>query len=338
MNALILHDLIPPDAPLDSADALVQARLFEEHLREQGHSATTLGVGLNLTPALGALHHADLVVNLVESLGGRGHLIHLVPTLVESMGLPITGCSAQSIAETSNKLAAKAVMRESGLPTPEWCTAGSHAPEEGRWIVKSVWEHASIGLGPDSILDAAERGLHRAIAEAAPRLGGLAFAERFIEGREFNLSIIETDLGPTVLPPAEIQFVGFGPGKPRIVDYAAKWREDSYEYHHTPRLFEFKPADAGLLTRLRSLALRCWDEFALSGYARVDFRVDELGRPWILEINTNPCLSPDAGFMAAVERAGLTTPDALDAILAAATRQSGQPEPHDPDQLRIQFG
>src|SRR5690606_34720353 len=103
-----------------------------------------------------------------------------------------------------------------------------------------------------------------------------------------------------VLPVAEIDFSAFGPGKARIVGHDAKWVEDSFEYQHTPRLFDFGDDDAALLDELRSLAHRASLEFGVGGYARVDFRVDATGKPWILEINANPCLSPDAGFAAAL--------------------------------------
>ena len=104
-------------------------------------------------------------------------------------------------------------------------------------------------------------------------------------------------------------------GKPRFVGYNAKWDESSFEYTRTPRCFDFPPEDASLLAELQRLSLRCWDVFGLRGYARVDFRVDADGRPWVLEVNTNPCLSPDAGFMAAAARAGLSCSDAVRRIV-----------------------
>ncbi len=105
---------------------------------------------------------------------------------------------------------------------------------------------------------------------------------------------------------AEIRFVEFPADKLRIVDFRAKWEEESFEYTHTPRSFDFTAADQPLLEELRAVAGRCWDCFDLGGYARVDFRVDGENRPWVLEINTNPCLSPDGGFYAAAERASLS--------------------------------
>ena len=121
--------------------------------------------------------------------------------------------------------------------------------------------------------------------------------------------------GPELLPPAEIRFDAYPPGKVRVVGYRSKWEEGTFEFANTPRTFEFPAQDAPLLANLKELALRCWKLFDLRGYARVDFRVDGEGRPWILEVNANPCLSPDAGFSAATLRAGLTFPDVLCRIL-----------------------
>ena len=146
-------------------------------------------------------------------------------------------------------------------------------------------------------------------------LGGACLAEAYIDGREFNLSLLAGEGGPEVLPPAEIRFDAYPPGKVRVVGYRSKWEEGSFEFANTPRTFQFSAQDAPLLSQLKELARRCWNIFDLQGYARVDFRVDGAGRPWILEVNANPCLSPDAGFSAATLRAGLTFPDVLTRII-----------------------
>jgi D-alanine-D-alanine ligase len=137
-----------------------------------------------------------------------------------------------------------------------------------------------------------------------------------VDGREFNLSVLAGKNGPEVLPPAEIIFEGYTPDMPKIVDYRAKWDETAYAYHHTPRTFDFTSEDYPLLETLKKLALQCWKCFNLSGYARVDFRVDTGGAPWVLEVNANPCLSPDAGFAAALERAGISFEAAVERILS----------------------
>ena len=226
---------------------------------------------------------------------------------------------------TSGKVLAKAWMTAADIPTPAWIgpwpggDGWVHRKDtgSGTWIIKSVWEHASIGLDEQSIvMDADPESIFSILQSRAPLLGGACFAERFIPGREFNLSLLGGPQGPEVLPPAEIILKVSRKRCPRIVDYRAKWDETAFEYHHTPRRFDFRPADQALLQHLKALSLRCWQRFGLNGYARVDFRVDETDAPWVLEVNANPCLSPDAGFAAALERAGIAYADAVERILA----------------------
>jgi D-alanine-D-alanine ligase len=108
--------------------------------------------------------------------------------------------------------------------------------------------------------------------------------------------------------------------KAKVVDYRSKWVEDSFEYHHTPRRFDFPEEDDPLIKQLTELAIQCWYLFNLRGYARVDFRVDVNNYAWILEVNTNPCLSPDGGFSAAVGQGGLTFNRAIERIVQDALR------------------
>ncbi|MGE5256676.1 MAG: D-alanine--D-alanine ligase family protein [Hyphomicrobiales bacterium] len=330
MRIIIAHNAVTDaDAP-DERDVLVQAAAVRTALSELGHKTVLLPCTLNLADVRQRLAdwRPDLVFNLVESLDGRGRLIDLVPSLLDTLRIPYTGSCAEAIRETSHKVSAKERLAAHRLPTPPWvgpvpadlpavapsCSAGTDP--SSRWIVKSLWEHASIGIDETST-DLCERmdDVVRVLRERAQHFGGACFAERFIDGREFNLSLLAGPDGPEVLPPVEILFEGYAPKMLRIVGYRAKWDESSYEFHHTPRRFDFPPEDAALLHRLQDLAAQCWRAFGLNGYARVDFRVDAGGQPWILEINANPCLSPDAGFAAALQAAGVTYTAAIDRIL-----------------------
>jgi D-alanine-D-alanine ligase len=127
------------------------------------------------------------------------------------------------------------------------------------------------------------------------------------------------------MPVSEIVFEDYPAGKSRIVDFKAKWIPESFEYVHTVRRFDFPAGDQPLIERLETLSLRCWDVFRLTGYARVDFRVDAAGEPWILEINGNPCVAPDAGFMAATAQAGISYAQTFQIIVNDALRR-GYPE------------
>ncbi len=328
MNIAVLHDAVPPGASADEQDVLVQVEAVRAALAELGHESAVVPCTLNLDAAAAALRerNPDLVFNLVESIGGQGRLIHLAPALLESLGVRFTGCPADAVYSTSNKLVAKRLLAAAGIATPAWFSATDlergvpmSRVESGRYIVKSVWEHASRGLDEESVIEAdTPAALLTALNGRANVLGGEGFCEAYIDGREFNLSLLGGRAGavrPDVLPPAEIRFDGYELARPKVVGYRAKWNERSFEYTHTVREFEFEAADRPLLGELERLALACWNHFCLRGYARVDFRVDGAGQPSVLEVNTNPCLSPDAGFAAAVGRAGMTFSQAVARIV-----------------------
>jgi len=343
MNLAILHDAVADNPRPDELDVLTQAAAIESALADLGHTSTRVAFGLNVAEAAETLRRLrpDRVFNIVESVAGHGRLIHFAPALLDALALPYTGASADAMYVTSNKLLCKTLLRGAGLPTADWFTAETSADgdlwhrfptgdcatgfqpvapfQPGRYIIKSVWEHASVGLGDDAVITVNSLDALRAeIRRRTPALGGQAFAEPYIHGREFNIALLTRgpDAPPQVLPHAEILFDGYASDKPMIVDYRAKWDESSYAYHHTPRRFEFPAEDRPLLDSLTDLCLNCWRTLPLRGYARVDFRIDEQGRPFILEINTNPCLSPDAGYAAALAQAGIPFPEAIRRILS----------------------
>lgn len=332
MRVLIVHEALAPGARTDELDALVQAGEFERALEARGHHVERLAVDLDLEAARAAIEsrRPDLAVNLVEALGGSGRLLHLVPSLLERLGVPFTGGSSEALFATTSKTLAKRMLALAGLPTPQAFAlddAVDDASLAGEWIVKSVWEEGSVGLDEDSVVTVAGAAQLRAeIERRLEAIGGEGFAERYVDGREFNVSLLERgdEADPQVLPIAEIVFEGYGPEKRKVVGFRAKWDESSYEYGHTPRRFDFAAIDAGLLDRLAALSVECWRLFRLRGYARVDFRVDFRidggGAPFILEMNQNPCIAPDAGFIAAAARAGLDSAAVIDRIVAAAMR------------------
>ncbi|MBI1917239.1 MAG: D-alanine--D-alanine ligase [Planctomycetes bacterium] len=341
----VLHNAISDSPTEDERDVLVQADAVVDALSALGHGVQRFACTLDLAALKHHLRETrpDVVFNLVEALDGSDRMAPVVPTLLDSLGIPYTGASALGLVLSNSKLLAKERLHTAGLATPPWVvgergvstprsatgvghTTGGltpparHNPEGHRlsppYIIKAVWEHASFGMADDAVvLEAGARSVQDRLREWTVRWGRPCFAEHYVEGREFNLSVLAGKDRPEVLPPAEIDFSAFPDGKPRLVGYRAKWDAASFEYHHTPRRFDFPDADRALLERLAELACASWHLFGLRGYARVDFRVDGDGRPWVLEINSNPCLSPDAGFAAALDRAGIPFPQAVQRIL-----------------------
>lgn len=305
---VVLHGQVLAESGPDEQDVLTQVREVSAALNALGYETAPLALTLDLETAARELRRLSplVVFNLVESIDGRDRLLHLATSLLDFLGIPYTGCGSDGMYLASNKLLAKSLLAQAGMPTPPWIRAEESLAAEPDfappYIVKSTWDNASRGLERIS----ESRQQLREHLELRAATGGLAdlFVERYVEGREFNLSLLQSGSRAEVLPEAEMLFVDYPPEMPRIVGYAAKWDPTSFEYTHTVRRFDFGEEERRLIEGLRELALDSWHRLRIGGYARVDFRVDDQGSPWILEVNPNPCLSADAGLAAAAARAG----------------------------------
>jgi D-alanine-D-alanine ligase len=228
--------------------------------------------------------------------------------------MPYTGVPLDALFVSTNKVLAKKLMRFNQLPTADFYSMdelGKLNPEK-TYIAKPIWEEASVGISADYIFTASE-------PEKMERIKQLAvshyFVEEFIDGREFNVSILANGKEVEVLPPAEMIFSEYFDKHPRIVGYKAKWDETSEEYKQTNRAFGTLHKEPELRDKLIEVCQKSWSAFNLKGYVRIDFRVDENSNIYILEINGNPCIAPDSGFVAAVRYAGYSVEDMVKRII-----------------------
>jgi len=265
-----------------------------------------------------------VVFNFGEGLEGRLFEEARIAWALEAMGYCFTGSDGYAISQAALKARTKALLTAAGVPTPPWRVFRDpaevpDAPLPGLsfpLIVKPVAEDASLGVGPDAIVYNPE-ALRRRVAYVAECYRQAALAESFIRGREFNISVWGEP--PQVLPLAEIDFSAFSDPLECIVSFAAKWLEDSFEYHHTPAVCpaDVEPWLGGLIAET---ALQAYEIIGCRGYARVDMRVAD-GVPYVLEVNPNPDLSPDAGFARAACAAGYDYTAMITHILSLALRQ-----------------
>ncbi|MBN2236003.1 MAG: ATP-grasp domain-containing protein [Bacteroidales bacterium] len=317
-KAIILINDLSVDATLDELDVLDQASTVEFALEELGYQTERLFVDLDLAKAADNLHEANpaFVFNLVESLEKDAKLIHLATSLLEHLKIPFTGCRAESMFLTSNKILTKKMLLAAGIAAPKQINPlGNEANPAMQYIAKPIWEDASVGISDENILLGDPSIIDSFLKKHPDRS---YFFEEFISGREFNISVLGGSSGPEVLPIPEIVFENYPKDKPQIIGYKAKWDEASFEYHHTNRAFGIEQKEPELAEKLKQICLETWNLFGLKGYARIDLRVDSNGKPWILEINANPCLSEDAGFYAAMQEAGYTFPQVVKQILEDA--------------------
>lgn len=273
-----------------------------------------------------------LVFNLVDAINCDGRFAPLVPARLDALGIAYTGCSTSALFETLSKVGTKLKLAHAGLPTPEWSADGTGLKPDARVIVKALWEHGSLGLDETSVMRCADAP--RAVAARSLRLKTEHFAEAYIEGREFHLALLERISGVEVLPIAEILFGSLEAHAPEIYGYDAKWTPDSAAYIGTLRRFGLEQDQPELAKTLKQFALASWSLFGFSGYARVDFRVDSTGAPFIIDINPNPYLTLDTEDVAAAAEAGLSYQDLIASIVESSLGFSQASARHAP-QLRI---
>ncbi len=313
MKVLILTDARRSGMREDEADTLVQVKAVKRALLRLGHGVEVASFSLNLVLTARRIEKSgcDLVFNLVENLSSS-RLLHLVPLLCQTLGIPCSGGSAYTLSVTGDKVVAKKQLDLAGLPTPAWLKEGDDCSSflSLPLMVKPIAQEASVGITDASVRTFEQVSELLMFAAGHPDL----FAEQYIDGREFNISLLP---GGRVLPVCEMRFVEYPADMVKIVGYEAKWEPQSFAYQHTQRSYAFDDEDRDLIAQLTQLSKAVYHLFGHSGYARVDFRVDQHSKPYILEMNSNPCIAPDSGFIAAANQAGMTYGEVIEQLLGS---------------------
>ena len=260
----------------------------------------------------------DLAFNLCEGIDGVAAYEPPVISVLELLGLAYTGSSSWTTSVCLRKHLVNGLLAAGGLPVPRWglVRRGEPLPTIGfPAICKPAAEDASIGIEQRSVV--------RSVKALAERVDVMherwdeLIVQRYIEGREVNVGIV----GSTVLPVAEIRFDALPKGMWRIVSYRSKWEvgseEDLGALPQCPAELE-EPLQA----EVERIALAAWRAVGGEGYGRVDLRIDRAGRPWILEVNANPDLAPDAGLARMSRVAGCDYAELVRQICRLAAERS----------------
>jgi D-alanine-D-alanine ligase len=336
-HVLILHHA---PAPADQggvwresdAGVMDECKAVSEILSELGVSHRTVGVTrLEDLPTILAASTENIIFNLVEGMHPSASDANLVPALCRAYGKSCTGTDTPGLILAQDKWKTKSILRSAGLDCPEGILVpvGQRVPRSklpaGPYIVKPVANEASEGIDGFSVIEGAATALNRAVRTIHEEFGQPALIERFVGRRELNVALLEIEGRVRALPIAEINFEAFGEDRPRIVGYSAKWLMETFEYNNTPRIIP-APLTARQAERVRSSALVAWHALGCRDYARVDFRLDERGTPFVLEVNPNPDITPGDGFPAALEAAHISYKEFVLTLLRNATSlsQGGQ--------------
>ncbi len=319
-KVVILHNAVYGSSNPDEADVLHQVDLVSKALSALGYLPEAFPLQNDLFHDLEAVKECNplFVFNLVESVFHKGELLYMGPALLNAMKIPYTGVPVEGLFLTTNKVLTKKILASNNIPTPGFFAPGEvdRLKPGTSYLLKPVSEDGSVGLDEDAVFTAGNTTMTEKISRLP---SSHYFIEEYIEGREFNISILGGKGRRDILPPAEMLFHGYPEGKPRILGYKSKWDESSAEYKNTTRAFGTLSQQSSLHRELIRLTEACWECFDLKGFARVDFRVDQNDHPFVIEINGNPCISPDSGFIAAASQAGFSGTDVIARIIEELT-------------------
>jgi D-alanine-D-alanine ligase len=309
------------DSVADVAEAVFSA------LSDSGYTAVILPLRESLLSLVRRIRElkVDVLVNLCEGFLGRPQLEANVAAFFEALAIPFTGNPSKALALCQDKFKAKAILNSFGLPTAKGRLITSVDQKmnlDFPVIVKPNQEDASCGIHPNSVVYD-QAALAERVTKIIDEYKQPALVEEFIQGREFNVALLESDK-LEALPVSEIDFSGMPGSSPHICSYEAKWFEDHILYVTTPAVCP-APIDDALRDQLHQYALAAFQAMGCRDYVRVDFRMAGDGRIVILEVNPNPDTSLDAGYCRALGAAGLNYGQFWGQMIENALRRKEEP-------------
>jgi D-alanine-D-alanine ligase len=313
VRVLILFNqpVLADDHPLKESEHEVE--YIVDHTRKTllaaGMTVETLPVGRDPAVLVRELQERrpEVVFNLFEGLGDAGGTEATAAGILEWLEIPFTGCPSPALSVARDKISSKRLLAGAGLPVAGFlCLRDNRVPAcpfEWPVMVKPAGQDASVGIDHNSVVSGQE-SLVRRVDHVLREHGGPVMVEEYLPGREFSVVVLEIEgQGLVNLPAFEIRFEREGPGVWPIFTYDAKWEMESEDFNHTPLDI---PAhiDNEMQQKLGRIAREAFEVLGCRDYARIDFRLDGLDEPRILELNPNPDLSPDACLSSTLHSCG----------------------------------
>jgi D-alanine-D-alanine ligase len=313
-TVIILVNNISDNNREDEVDVLHQAEIVSESLYELGYDPVTIPFSLNIEEFIKKIKviNPKFIFNLFESIDGKSVFLHIAPSILELYNIPYTGFSTENLLITTNKVITKTYLKYLNLPTAKSFNIKyiKCLEKNKKYIYKPISEEGSVGIDENNIFIFNDKSF-----EQLKHLNNKFYIEEYIDGREINVPIVGSNNDFEILSISEIKFNNYPTNKSKIVCYKSKWKEDSFEYNNTIRTFLFNKEDENLINKIKEISSKCWKEMNLSGYARIDFRIDQNNNPYILEINGNPCISKDSGYYGSIINSGYTFNQIINKII-----------------------
>ena len=326
---VLMHkDLVPPEQ-LNGQD--LQAVEWKTEydvvstLRKLGHEVTALGVKSDLEVIRGAVEQwkPHVAFNLLEEFDGVAVYDQNVVSYLELLHVPYTGCNPRGLMLARDKALSKQVMSYHRIPYPEFMVVPLHRMvRRPKWlafplIVKSVSEEASLGISQASIVEDEEK-LRERVAFIHDSVGTGALVERYIEGRELYVGVMG-NAHLQVLPVWELVMDNMPEEAKRIATERVKWSR-KYQDKYGIRSGEAKNLPEGAADKIQHLAKRVYRALGISGYARIDMRMDGGGNIYVLEANPNPQIADDEDFAESARKAEVPYKNLLQELIHIGMR------------------
>lgn len=311
-----------PEYDIRVATVMEEYRAIDKALKSEGFRSRLFNAGDRLR-TLTAFLKSDppgVIFNLLEYFNDDVRMESAVAGLFDLYGVPYTGAPPFALALCQRKGLTKQVLLANGVPTPRFhlllkpqlrSRHGLRYP----LIVKPAQEDASVGVHRSSVVHD-QSHLKEQIDQDFAEFGPSVLVEEFIEGRELHVSILGNN-PPVVLPILEYDFSGLPADYPRIISYSAKWEPLKEEFHRVHTVCP-APLPKRVEARVKEKALKAYKLTGCRDYARIDMRLSQDNKAYVLEVNPNPDLTESVSFMESAEKAGLSFSRTLRMIVEMA--------------------
>ena len=331
--ALVHRHLIPP-ASVDAGTDITGEPWRTEYdvistLTAMGHEVQALGVhdDLGEIRRLATEWKPHIAFNLLEGFDDITVFDQNVVSHLELLKLAYTGCNPRGMLLARDKSLSKKLLAYHRIPMPEFEVFRIGRPIRRAkrlsfpLMVKSLTQEASIGISQASVVDTDEK-LKERVTFIHESIRTAAIVEQYIEGRELYVGVLGNQM-LQALPVWELFFTNMPDGAKRIATDRVKWSvkyQKKYGIDSGPARELADPKSE----QLQHLCKRAYRALELSGYARIDLRLDEAGNPWVIEANPNPQIARGEDFAASAEKAGISYETVLQRIINLGLRW--QPE------------
>lgn len=324
--ALMHPDFVPPD----STDGYTARQINEwkteydvvSTLRAAGHEVRPLGVQEEIRPVREQIEDfkPHVVFNLLEQFHHEPVYDQHIPSYLELMQIPYTGCNPRGLILARGKDLSKTLVHYRRIAVPAFAVFPMRRKVKRParlalpLIVKSLSEDGSRGISQASIVDTDEKLAER-VAFIHERVGTAAIAEQFIEGRELYVGVLGNNR-LRVLPVWELRFGSMGGQGARHIATEKVKHDTSYQERLGIEDGPARDLAPEVHARIQRTAKRIYRTLGLDGYARIDFRLSADGTPYFIEANPNPEIAKSQEFATAAAHDGLHYPEVLHRILA----------------------